>query len=237
MLALIARAHAPVFFRAAATSVADSPARVPLFKKYNNPDANLANIGVRWTDAEIQELVKRVAANEPLEEVALKHKRTVKSIKARLATLANQAITADPASQAKVLAQYRVTVQDIEELNQQNAVRKEKLAKSKPVSAPSAPKAASAGAASAAASGVPLPAMVGKRWTPEHNEELMKQATARKPIAEISALLSRTPRSIEMRIAQLGLEKGMTKVCVADANICTCLLIQFFTRHSSSDRK
>ena len=225
MLALIARAHAPVFFRAAATSVVDAPARVPLFKKYNNADANLANIGVRWTDAEIQELVKRVAANEPFEEVALKHKRTVKSIKSRLASLANQAIAADPASQAKVLAQYRVTVQDIEELNQQNAVRKEKLAKSKPVSAPSAPKAASAGAASAAASGVPLPAMVGKRWTPEHNEELMKQATARKPIAEISALLSRTPRSIEMRIAQLGLEKGMTKVCLAVANIRTCLLI------------
>jgi hypothetical protein len=211
MLALVARARAPLFIRAAATSAADTPAKVPLFSKYSNTDANLANVGVKWTETEIQELVSRIAANEPLEAVALKHKRTVKSIQARLAALANAAIVADPASQAKVLAKYHVTVQDIEELNRQNAERK---GKSKAAPKSSAPKAASAGpaAATTAAAATPLPAMVGKPWTPEHNDELMKQAAARKSIADISALLARTPRSVEMRIAHLSLEKGMTKV-------------------------
>jgi len=220
MLALIARTRAHVFFRAAATSVADAPAKVPLFKKYSNADANLANVGVRWTETEIQDLVSRIGANEPLETVALKHKRTVKSIKARLASLASAAITADPASQAKVLAKYRITVQDIEELNQQNAARKVKPAKSTtPAPASSASKAAPSAAAAGTASTPPLPAMVGKPWTSEHNEELMKQAMARKSIADISTLLLRTPRSVEMRIAQLSLDKGMTKVRATGTNV------------------
>ena len=215
MLALVARARAPLFFRAAATSASNAPARVPLFSKYSNTDANLANVGVRWTEAEIQELVSRIGANEPLEAVALKHKRTVKSIQSRLAALANAAIAADPSSQAKVLAKYRVTVQDIEELNRQNAERR---GKSKAASKSSAPKAESAGAATTTgAATTPLPAMVGKPWTTEHNDELMKQAAARKSIADISALLARTPRSVELRIAHLSLEKGMAKV--ADSTI------------------
>ena len=76
MLALIARTRAPLFFRSAATSIAEAK-KVPLFSKYSNTDANLANVGVRWTDAEIQELVSRIGAKEPLEAVALKHERTV----------------------------------------------------------------------------------------------------------------------------------------------------------------
>jgi hypothetical protein len=65
MLTLIARIRAPLFFRSAATSIAEAK-KVPLFSKYSNTDANLANVGVRWTDAEIQELVSRIGAKESL---------------------------------------------------------------------------------------------------------------------------------------------------------------------------
>jgi hypothetical protein len=53
--------------------------------------------------------------------------------------------------------------------------------------------------------------MLGKPWTSEHNEELMKHASARKAIADIASVLARTPKSVEMRIAQLSLDKGLGK--------------------------
>ncbi len=126
MLALIARTRAPLLLRSAVTSIAEAK-KVPLFSKYSNTDANLANVGVRWTDAEIQELVSRIGAKEPLEAVALKHKRTVNSIKAKLAFLARAEIAANPASKASILSKYNVTVSDIEELDKQNAARKQRL--------------------------------------------------------------------------------------------------------------
>jgi hypothetical protein len=54
--------------------------------------------------------------------------------------------------------------------------------------------------------------MLGKPWTSEHNEELMKQAFARKATADTASMLARTPKSVEMRIAQLSLDKGLGKV-------------------------
>jgi hypothetical protein len=209
MLALVLRARVPLFVRAASSSATATAAKIPLFKKYSSPDESLANVGVRWTEAEIEQLVSNVAANEPLEAVALKHKRTVNSIKAKLASLASAAIQADPASEAKVLSKYNVTLADIQNLNEQNALRK-----SKPKAVAKAPAAKSERAEPAAVdpNAPPRPAMVGKPWTPEHNIELMKQAEARRPIADISALLARTTKSVEMRIAQLSLDKGMSKV-------------------------
>jgi hypothetical protein len=209
MLALVARARAPLFFRAAASSAAAAPTKVPLFKRYKNPDETLANVGVKWTESEVRQLESHVASNEPLEAVALKHKRTVNSIKAKLASLASVAISEDPTSEAKVLSKYHVTLADIEELNKQNALRK---AKSKSSPKASAAKSEPAAPAAADPNAPPRPAMLGKPWTAEHNDELMKQAAAKKPIADISALLARTPKSVEMRIAQLSLDKGMSKV-------------------------
>jgi len=219
MLALV-RSRAFAFVRAASTA---APERVPLYKKITTTDEKLANVGVKWSEEEVQSLVTRVDANEPLESIALQHKRTLNSIKAKLTTLASSAIDADPSSQARVLAKYHVTTTDIEELKQRNAARRE--AARKAARAPSArssaanPAAANPAAAKPAAAAPaadpnapPRPANVGKPWTAEHNEELMKQAAARKPIADISALLARTPKSIEMRIAQLSFDKGMTKV-------------------------
>lgn len=212
MLALVARARAPLFFRAAASSAAAAPTKVPLFTRYKNPDETLANVGVKWTESEVRQLESHVASNEPLEAVALKHKRTVNSIKAKLASLASVAISEDPTSEAKVLSKYHVTLADIEELNKQNALRKAKSKSSPKASAAKSEPAAPAAAAAADPNAPPRPAMLGKPWTAEHNEELMKQAAAKKPIADISALLARTPKSVEMRIAQLSLDKGMSKV-------------------------
>ena len=221
MLAPAARARAIAFLLRAASTAA-APERVPLYKNVKVTDANLANVGVRWTEAEVQALVKRVEANESVEGIALKHQRTANSIRAKLATLAGAAITADPAAQASVLAKYRVTAADIEELNQRNAARREAVKQGK--TAAKAPKANANASANASAkaeavavaadpNAPPRPAMVGKPWLAEHNEELMKQAAARKSIADISTLLARTPKSVEMRIAHLSLDKGMAKVC------------------------
>lgn len=209
MLAIIARARAPLFFRAASTSAAVAPAKVPLFKKYINPDEALANVGVRWTEAEVQQLVSHIAANEPLEAVAVKHKRTVNSIKAKLASLASAAIQADPASEAKLLSKYRVTLADIQKLNEQNALRK---SKSKADSKATATKSVRTEPAAVDPNAPPRPANLGKPWSPDHNIELMKLADARRPIADISAMLARTTKSVEMRIAHLSLDKGMSKV-------------------------
>ena len=215
MLALIARTRAPLLLRSAATSIAEAK-KVPLFSKYSNTDANLANVGVRWTDAEIQELVSRIGAKEPLEAVALKHKRTVNSIKAKLAFLAGAEIAANPASKASILSKYNVTVSDIEELDKQNAARKQRL-KSAPKKT-SDVKTAPSAAVAVDPNAPPRPAMLGKPWTSEHNEELMKQASARKAIADIASMLARTPKSVEMRIAQLSLDKGLGKVSALLSN-------------------
>jgi hypothetical protein len=228
MLALIARTRAPLFFRSAATTIAEAK-KVPLFSKYSNTDANLANVGVRWTDAEIQELVSSIAAKETLEAVALKHKRTVNSIKAKLAFLAGAEIAANPASKAGILSKYNVTVADIEELDKQNAARKQRL-KSAPKK-PSDVKTASP-AAVGDPNAPPRPAMLGKPWTSEHNEELMKQASARKAIADIASLLARTPKSVEMRIAQLSLDKGLGKASALLSNtiaLCFYCYIYYYS--------
>jgi hypothetical protein len=206
MLALILRSRVSLFFRAVSTSATDVPAKVPLFRKYKNPDEGLANVGVRWTEAEVQQLISNVAASDSLEAVAAKHKRTVNSIKAKLASLASAAIQADPSSEAQLLSKYHVSLADIQQLKEQNALRK---SKSKNVVKVPAAKSEPAVVDPNAS---PRPANLGKPWTPEHNNELMKQAAARRPIADISALLARTPKSVEMRIAQLSLDKGMSKV-------------------------
>ena len=155
MLAPAARARAIAFLLRAASTAA-APERVPLYKNVKVTDANLANVGVRWTEAEVQALVKRVEANESVEGIALKHQRTANSIRAKLATLAGAAITADPAAQASVLAKYRVTAADIEELNQRNAARREAVKQGK--TAAKAPKANASASASAKAEAVAVAA-------------------------------------------------------------------------------
>jgi hypothetical protein len=164
----------------------------------------LANVGVRWSQAEVDDLLQSLSENQSIPSIALKLKRTSNAIQAKLAALANAAIVADPSAQQSILLKYHVTMEDIENLSKQNLARSKRA---QPKVTASVERPAMLGNAS-----VERPAMLGKPWAAEHNEELMKLAAARKPIAEISTLLARSAKSVEMRIASISMDQGLSKV-------------------------